>query len=304
MLLDVRSVGSWIVVGLLGGAVACGRSSLLSRGDAAGIGEVRGDAVTSPDLGSDTLDASFRARYAGLVVAIRTREGATTSYTARAVFTDGQRPVIGGCPQCCCGSTDRGLPYPIKPPDAGKIALTAGGGAIATLDPAVFEGGSGRFYGMSDLGWSWSRPLGDYGPVECQPWSTGDVLHVLATGNEVESFSEDLRTGPPLTGVVPSIGPSPVVVDHGQQFTISWSPQNRRDATMLLTLPYAGGICFCDAPDWAGQLVVDANLLSPISAEKNGKIKLSRLTITTVASGNSSLDLVGAEVQAGPLTIE
>ena len=73
---------------------------------------------------------------------------------------------------------------------------------------------------------------------------------------------------------------------------------------MLLSLPYGIGICYCDAPDSAGKLVVDANLLSPVSAEKNGKIKLARLTISTVTSGNATIDLVGAVIQAGPLAIE
>jgi hypothetical protein len=305
-LLDVRCFAPWIVVVLLGGAVACGGSALRSRGDAAGAGGVSTDAVTGPDLGADAPDPGSQAMYAGVVVGIITHEGPTTSYVARALFTTGPRPLVGGCPHCCCGTTDRGLPYPFKPPDAGKITLAAEAGAttLATLVPAAFEGGSGTFYGMTDLGWSWFGPLGDYAPVASQPWSAGDTLQVLAAGNEVASFSEALRTGPSLAGVVPSIGPSPVVVDHGQPFTVSWAPQDHGDATVLLTLPYAGGVCFCDAPDAAGRLVVDANLLGPISAEKNGKIQLARLTISTVASGNATIDLVGADVQAGPLAVE
>jgi hypothetical protein len=304
-LLDVRCLAPWLVVALLGGAVACGGSALRSRGDAAGAGGVGTDAVTGPDLGTDTPESGSRATYAGVVVGIITHEGPTTTYLARAVFTTGPRPLVGGCPHCCCGATNSGLPYPFKPPDAGKITLAADAGAtLATLVPASFEGGSGTFYGMSELGWPWSGPLGDYAPVASQPWSAGDTLQVLATGNEVESFSAGLRTGLSLAGVVPSIGASPVVVDHGQPFTVSWTPQDQGDATVLLALPYAGGICFCDAPDSAGRLVVDANLLGPISAEKNGKIKLARLTISTVASGNATIDLVGSDVQAGPLAVE
>lgn len=302
----MRRFPPWVVVALLGGAVECGRSGLRSRGDAAGAGGTSSDALTSPDLGTDPADSSYQAVYAGVVVGILTRDDATTSYVARALFTTGPRPVIGGCPHCCCGTTDRGLPYPIKPPDAGKIILAAAAGAttLATLVPAAFEGGSGTFYGMTDLGWSWFPPLGDYAKVDSQPWSAGDVLQVLATGNEVESFSEALPTGPPLAGVVPPIGLSPVVVDHGQAFTVSWIPQGKGDATVLLSLPYAGGICFCDAPDSAGQLVVDANLLRPISADENGKIKLARLTISTVVRSNATIDLVGADIQEGPFVVE
>jgi hypothetical protein len=57
-------------------------------------------------------------------------------------------------------------------------------------------------------------------------------------------------------------------------------------------------------PTRRAELVVGANLLSPISAEQNGKIKLARLTISTVASGNATIDLVGAVIQAGPLAVE
>jgi hypothetical protein len=238
--------------------------------------------------------------YAGVVLATITHDEATTSYVSRAVFTTGPLPAIGGCPNCCCGVEERGLPLPGKPPDAGRITILAAAGAVtlATLDD------SGDLHGMSDLGWSWFVPLSDYAPVASQPWSPGDALHVVATGNEVESFSGALQMGPPLDGVMPPIGPSPVAIDHSQAFEVSWTPEGKGDATMLLSLPYDGGICYCDAPDSAGRLVVGANLLSPITAEQNGKIKLARLTVSTVAGGNATIDLVGAVIQAGPLAIE
>jgi hypothetical protein len=303
----VHLLARWTVVALLGGAVGCGRTGIRSGGDAARAGDADTiDAVTTADLGTGAADSSFEPVYSGVVLAMITRDEAATSYVARAVFSKAQRPAIGGCPHCCCGNTGRGLPYPIKPPDAGNITLAAAASAtmLATLVPAAFEGGSGSFYGMGDLGWPWFGPLGDYAPVDSQPWRAGDALQVLATGNEAASFSAVLQTGPPLAGIVPPIGPSPVVVDHNQAFTVSWAPEGKGDATVLLSLPYAGGICFCDAPDSAGSLVVDANLLNPISAEKNGKIKLARLTISTVTSGNATIDLVGADVQAGPFAIE
>jgi hypothetical protein len=264
------------------------------------------DVVTGADLGTGIADSSSGAVYSGVVLAMITEDEATTSYVARAVFMTGPRPTIGGCPHCCCGGAQRGLPYPWKPPDAGQITLAGATGTppLATLVPEVFENGSGTFHGMSDLGWSWYWPLGDYAPVDSQPWSPGDAFQVLATGNEVESFSGVLLTGPPLTGVRPPIGPSPVVIDRSQGFEVAWAPEGKGDATVLLSVPYDGGICYCDAPDSAGKLVVDTNLLGPSSVERAGRMKLARLTISTVTSGNARIDLVGAVVQAGPVTVE
>lgn len=299
------AVGSWILrmaVVLLGGAVGCGRTGGWSVDAAGDVGAI--DALTAIDLA--TGDSGSAAVYSGVVLAMITRYEASTSYVARAVFTAGPRPAVGGCPHCCCGSTDHGLPVPQKPPDAGKIAILAAAGAntLATLVPAPFEDGSGMYYGMSDLGWPWFAPLGDYAPVDVQAWSPGDALRVLATGNEIESFSGVLETRRPLSGVEPPIGLSPVVIDHTRAFEVSWTPEGNGDTTILLSVPYAGGICYCDARDSAGRLVVDASLLTPLSAEKKGTIKLARLTISTVSSNNATVDLVGADIQAGPLVVE
>lgn len=295
----------WIAIVLFGGTVGCGRTTGRS-GDAAGARDIETiDATTNPDLTRGVADSTSQAIYSGVVLGMITKDEATTSYVVRAVFTTGPRPTIGGCPHCCCGGEERGLPIPEKPPDAGKltIASAAGTTTLATLVPGTLEDGAGPYYGMSDLGWSWFVPLSDYAPVDSQPWSPGDDLSILATGNEVEAFSGLLHTGPSLAGVMPPIGPSPVVVDHGQDFEVSWTPSGQGDATVLLSVPYGAGVCHCDAPDSAGRLVVDANLLRPLSVEQNGKIKLARLTISTVASGNATIDLVGAVVQAGPLAV-
>jgi hypothetical protein len=258
------------------------------------------DAATSADIDAGTAESSSDAIYSGVVLAMITQDQAATSYVSRAVFTTGPRPAIGGCPNCCCGVEERGLPLPGKPPDAGRITIAAPAGAttVATLDY------SGNLYGMSDLGWPWSVPLSDYAPVDSQPWSPGDSLRVLAAGNEVESFAGVLRTGPPLAGITPPIGPSPVIVDRSQAFEVSWTPEGNGDATVLLRLPRSGSVCYCDAPDSAGRLVVDANLLSTLSVGQNGKITLARLTISTVTSGNATIDLVGAVIQAGPLVAQ
>ncbi len=297
----MRPLTQWLVVALLGSAAGCGRSGVRIARDAAGASDAWAiDAVTGADLDTGTADTSPEAMYSEVVLAMITHDEVTTSYVSRAVLTTGPRPPIGGCPNCCCGVEERGLPLPGKPPDAGRITIAAATGAtnLATLDD------SGDLYGMSDLGWSWFVPLSDYAPVDSQPWSPGDALRVLATGNEVESFSGALQMGPSLDGVTPPIGPSPVIVDHSQAFEVSWTPEGKGDATVLLSLPYDGGICYCDAPDSAGRLVVGANLLSPISAGQNVEIKLARLTISTVTSDNATIDLVGAVIQAGPLAVE
>ena len=265
-LLAVRPLTRWIVVALLGGAVGCGGKGLRGGGDAAGAGDDGPiDAATSADLDTDTADSSSEAMYSGVVLAMITQDEATTNYVARAVFTTGPRPAIGGCPHCCCGVEERGLPRPGKPPDAGRMTIAAAAGAttLATLVPGSFVDGHGVFHGMSDLGWSWFSPLSDYAPVDSQPWSPGDSLQVVAAGNEVESFAGVLQAGPSLAGVTPPIGPSPVVVDHSQAFEVSWTPEGKGDATVLLSIPRSGSVCYCDAPDSAGRLVVDANLLSP-----------------------------------------
>ncbi|HJX52801.1 MAG TPA: hypothetical protein VJ801_08555 [Polyangia bacterium] len=305
-LLALRPLTRWSVVALLAGAVGCGKGLRADVDAAVGGDDGPIDAATSADLDTGTADSSSEAMYSGVVLAMITHDEVTTSCVSRAVFTTGPRPAIGGCPRCCCGVEERGLPYPVKPPDAGRITIAAAAGAttLATLVPWAFVDGYGKFYGMSDLGWSWFSPLSDYGPVDSQPWSPGDALRVVAAGNEVESFSGALQTGAPLAGIMPPIGPSPVVLDRSQDFEVSWTPEGKGDATVLLSLPRSGSICYCDAPDSAGRLVVDANLLSPLSVEQNGKIKLARLTISTVASGNATIDLVGAVIQEGPLVVQ
>lgn len=273
-------------VALFAGVVGCGETK---RDPGAAGGQSEGGAVSE-------------ATYAGAVLALQTERAGAVTYGARAVFTTGPRPTIGGCPQCCCSRTKRGLPFPIKPPDARDITLLPADDstALATLVADPFEDGNGSFHGMLELGWSWFAPLSNYALVASQPWSAGDTIEVLAQGNEVEAFSGLLRAGAALRGVTPSIGSSPVVIDHAQPFEISWTPASNSDAIVLLGLPNADGICYCDVPDSAGTLVVDSTLLSAVS----GEISLARLTVSNVASGNASVDLVGSIVQRGPVEVQ
>jgi len=285
----------WLVIALLAGATGCGGSSARSPGAAGAQG---GGGTDGGSGGVAAGGASSEAPYAGVVLAMVT-EGADAGYVARAVFTGGPRPRIGGCSRCCCGSTDHGLPSPRKPPDAGTITLAVGSTSLTALVPEAFENGSGTFHGMTDLGWSWFAPLGDYAPTASQPWSFGDDLEVVAAGNEVAAFSGTLQAGPALSGVTPPIGSATVVVDHTRPFEISWTPDGRGDATVLLGIPSGTGICYCDAPDETGALVVEPSLLSPAS----GEISLARLSVSNVSSENATIALVGAVVQRGPLEV-
>lgn len=271
-------------------------------GDGGG-GRAQGTAGQAASSGGSAQGGAVsETTYAGAVLALLTERDGAVTYVTRAVFTAGPHPVIGGCPQCCCNRTDRGLPLPEKPPDAGEITLLPATGStpLATLVPDAFEDGHGTFHGTSELGWSWFAPLSDYAAVPSQPWNAGDTFQVLAEGNEVEAFSGTLRAGLALQGVTPPIGSSPVVVSHTQPFEISWTPEPQGDATVLLGLPNADGLCYCDAPDSAGKLVVDSKLLSAIS----GEISLARLTVTNVTVSSGSVDLVGGTVKRGAVEFQ
>jgi hypothetical protein len=268
-------VGALVVVGVVG----CGGTT--SKSHASG-----GDEAT----------------YAGVVLAMATDSESASGYVARAVFALGPRPTIGGCSKCCCAPIERGLPRPEKPPDAGEITLTtvAGAAALAKLVPDSFEGGHGSFHGTTDLGWAWFPPLSDYPPTDSQPWPAGSVLAVLATGNEVGAFSGMLRAGASLEGVAPPFKDAKVVTPRAEPFTVSWTPEASSDATVMLRFPNDRGVCYCDAPDSAGRLVVDGDLLTPIV----GGISLTRFTISTLSSTNASVDLVGAIVQKADFEVE
>ncbi len=290
----------WLVIALVGGALGCGGSSVrrLSAGAQSGAGGGGAGGLGGSSGETAAAGMSSEALYAGVVLAMVSDDNASSPYVTRADFTGRAHPVLDGCPRCCCGQELHGLPAPGKPPDAGTITLLgADGSTLAALVPEAIDNGG---YGMGiALGWSWFEPLSNYAPVTPQPWAFGDTLQVLAPGNEVEPFSGMLRTGLALAGVSPPIGSSPVIIDHTQPFEISWTPEGDADATMLLGLPTGNSLCYCDAPDSAGKLVVDASLLSPVS----GELSLTRLSISTVTSGNASVDLVGAVVQKGPVEV-
>ena len=155
MRLFVRPCIPFVVV-FIGGAMGCGQTTrspdAVGAQGGGGMEGGSGGATEGGSGGATEGGASSEATYAGVVLAMVTEDEPTPSYVARAVFATGPRPTLGGCPHCCCGSTDRGLPVPRKPPDAGQITLApaAGSAAQATLVPEAFENGNGTFYGMTD----------------------------------------------------------------------------------------------------------------------------------------------------------
>jgi hypothetical protein len=289
---------------LVVGVVGCGGTTSkphASAGAPSGGGGVNGGAAGAADGqgGSAVGGAGDETRYAGVVLAMATDSESASGYVARAVFALGPRPTIGGCSKCCCAPIERGLPRPEKPPDAGEITLTTVAG-VAKLVPDPFEGGHGSFHGTTDLGWAWFPPLSNYPPTDSQPWPAGSVLAVLAEGNEVGAFSGMLRAGASLEGVTPPFKDAKVVTPQAEPFTVSWTPEASSDATVMLRFPNDRGVCYCDAPDSAGTLVVDGDLLTPIV----GGISLTRFTISTLSSANASVDLVGAIVQKADFEVE
>ncbi|MGC4089479.1 MAG: hypothetical protein QM756_16630 [Polyangiaceae bacterium] len=203
-----------VVVALSAAAMGCGQAAH-DPVDASAQGGGGGAAGGS---GSD-------APYTGVVLAEITKGATEPRYTARAVFSRGPHVAIGGCPRCCCGRSDRGLPLPDKPPDAGEITLAVASDStpLGTLVPDPFENGVGTLYGMTDLGWSWFAPLSNYAAVASPAWNSSALIKIQARGNEIGGFNSTFRAGPEFLGVNPPIGATTLVIDHRQPFEVSWN---------------------------------------------------------------------------------
>jgi hypothetical protein len=283
-------------------AVSCGNTKPLAT-DGGGV---------TPEAGAP--DAPGDAVYYGVVLAKVTEDAITNSYAAYADFVTGQPFGVGGCmdswPQsgdCCCL---RGIatPYPIQPPDAADMTFTgAGGGVLATLPGAPpSTNGSLTLQGTSDLGPLWYVSPGGYRWTDSLPWNAGDVLQVQAAGRDVAPFAGELRTGALLDGIRPALGGAPVVIDRGQDFSVAWTPDADRDATVLLTMRQIATnsvtACFCEAPDSAGSLTVATDLLGFYQTDQlSGDIQLERLVVTSVRGPNANVDLIGAAAVAGQM---
>jgi hypothetical protein len=291
-------------------AVSCGNTKPLATDG----GDVTPDAGNpAPDAGAP--DAHGDAVYYGVVQAKVAMNATTTDYSAYADFVTGQPFGLSGCMEnwpssgdCCCL---RGIPtpLPIQPPDAADMTLTGpGGGVLATLvGGSTSTDGSLTLQGTDDLGVWWYVSPGGYPRADSQPWSPGDVLQVRAAGGAVAPFAGALRTGALLDGITPALGGAPLVIVRGQVFSVAWTPDTGRDATVLLIMRQIATTsvttCFCEAPDSAGSLAVGTDLLGFYETDQlSGDIQLERLVVTSVRGPNANVDLIGAAAVAGQVT--
>jgi len=291
-----------------------GTSSLVTgEGGTTGTPDAATDAAVS-DTGSALDGARSGVIYSGVVLARATQSGTTSSsYGAFVDFTSKYPFYLDSCPglgpsagNCCC-MIGMSTPMPIQPPDGATVTLTSADGAstLATLLPSTPTSTTTtigpQMYGTWDLGrWGAVVP-GCYAPVGSQPWNPGDALRVSATGNQVHAFSGTLQTGSLLSGVTPSIGSAPLVIDHSQNFEVSWTPEGRENESVLLRLGAAPDVCYCTVPDSAAKVTVDSSLLSPGGTST---ISLERLVISTASSDNATITLIGAVELSGEVAFQ
>jgi hypothetical protein len=272
--------------------------------------------ANAPDAG----DAGV-AIYHGFVLAKTTQGAASDSFAAFADFASGgtpfdwtgqvgDHPVAGGC-ACVQGIA---TPDPFQMPDAAAITITGPtGGVVARLDPSgvIVDGGtvSSTLHGTSDLGSLWYVFPGDYPYVDAAPWSAGEVLQVTAPGAAVHGFSGALRAGGRLAVRTPSLGnAAPLVIARDRDLQLSWTPDAIAGETVLLGLRQVAldsiVSCFCAAPDQSGTLALPATLLALYAADPGScNLELERLNVTTVSSGNATIQLVGATAVATTATV-
>ncbi len=214
-----------------------------------------------------------------------------------------------GASNGCSCSAGLGDPCPGGQPVAGTITLDGPGKTtLATVKPTGICGLP--FMGVSE----WSRYPGAYCPTKSLSWTPGETVTATATGGDVAGFSHSLQTGPLLAGVAPPIGDSPVTISRSKGFTIAWTPGDRGDDRVILTLEQIPQgpptVCTCSAPDAAGHLTIDSELLSVFYEGDAGPhglqndIILARTRTTAVREGRLSLQLVGETVLAGSVHYE
>ena len=282
-------------------------------GASTGTPDAATDAAVS-DTGSALDGAGSGVIYSGVVLARTTQSGTTSSSYGAFVDLTSEYPFyLDSCPglgpsagSCCC-MIGMSTPMPIQPPDGATVTLTSADGAstLATLLPSTPTSTTTTIglqtYGAWDLGrWGAVVP-GCYAPVGSQPWNPGDALRVSATGNQVHAFSGTLQTGSLFSGVTPSIGSAPLVIDHSQNFEVSWTPEGRDNESVLLRLGSVPDFCYCTVPDSAAKVIVDSSLLSPGGTST---ITLERLVISTASSDNATITLIGAVELSGEVTFQ
>ncbi len=261
------------------------------------------------------------ATYHGFVLAKALQGDSADTFRAFADFavggvpfglTDGvgEQPTAGGC--ACI----RGIATPdlFHMPDAGPITITGpADGVLARLGPSpvIFDGGtsSSSLQGTDDLGAGWYVFPADYAYVDASPWSAGDTLDVTAAGASVTAFTGTLHAGSRLSGVSPSLGAGPLIIPHDHDFEVSWAPDSVTGETVLVGLRQVAldslVDCFCAAPDEAGSLTMPAGLLALYTADPQSCIlQIERLNVSTVASGNGMVQLIGAFAAAAAATVQ
>jgi hypothetical protein len=302
-------LASWLFV-----ATGCGGVATSADGETGDSGRTmsHGDGGKNVDCGKmSSGEADSGAPYTGIVLATVTQTETKNTYGVFADFTQGTPRATGGASQSCV--CQEGIVLPVMPPDAGTLTIESASGAVlTTLTPANENSASGSYSGTWDLGANaWAYSPGNYDTVVSPAWTPGEALEVCATGDQVPAFSGSLHTGALLSGITPSIGAASVTVQRSQGFKVSWAPGPRSDDTVLLTLQQITSstiaTCTCTAPDSAGSVSIDSKrLLSQYVATKqlSGTIWLARTTVTTVSSGNASIELIGEVMVTGPATFE
>jgi hypothetical protein len=317
LLLSIASVTTSVLAcgGEVGGAAGGSRgTSGIGAPDDAGGGGAAGNGGAAGSGGAGGSRSPSDLVYGGIVVAtITQRDGATPTYQVYADFA--RRSLLGRAHGSCVCQQGLALPDPTSPPDAGALTLrTAGGTAIASLAPSVAteSGGmtSSSYYGDWNLGDSpWLNVPGSYPSTKSRAWNPGEDILVDAAGATVHAFSGTLRTGGLLSGVVPSIGGAPLLVDRSQRLEVTWTPDRASGEDVLLVLEQLtdDGVlsCTCEAPDSTGTLSVDPTMLSRFATtELSGTVRLARTLHSSATTDNASIDLVGEVIVDGSLTFE
>ena len=335
------------VVPGLSGLASCGSGT--STGKGAVLDDRRGgtgnrDAASGSDGAQVRRDAAAPEgaadaggiSYHGVVLATFTQAAPATApdagpapdpYTAFAVFRKGPAFSIEACwnetssaGPCCCTPGILWLPLTLgPPPDVATVVLTTqiGGRPLATLThsiPIIGDGSvSFTLQGTWDLGFWSLGPVSTYPVVDSGPWSAGEVLQVVAGGDEVHRFSGALRTGPLLTGVTPLIGQVPLVLNRARDFVVTWKPEAGAlpDAAagpnvllMIRQIRSDGGLtCYCSVPDGIGQVAVSTTLLGQFGTDQlEATVRLERLTISNASADNATISLIGEVARSSDVT--
>jgi hypothetical protein len=182
-------------------------------------------------------------------------------------------------------SGDPGPPEP-PPPTAGVLSIDEADGTLLA---------------------SLSAPANDEAYWTRTEWTPGAGLSVTATGDAVDAFQGTLRTAALPSGITPSLGATPVVVDRSQGFGLSWTPGANPDDTVTLQIQSGcGPSCACTAPVSAGKFALDPTNLAAFDSVTGGACDTTLwLTVTSTSTAtclNATVDLVGQTTMTVPVS--